>query len=48
MELRISSRHRRKDPMYLGKAILVLVLVYGILFLVKQVLLFFRGGSPRG
>ncbi len=34
--------------MYLGKAVLVLALVWGILFIVKQILLFFRGGQPRG
>ncbi|BDU71154.1 hypothetical protein METEAL_03280 [Mesoterricola silvestris] len=34
--------------MYLGKAMLFLVLVYGVLFIVKQILLFFRGGQRRG
>jgi hypothetical protein len=34
--------------MYLGKAMLVLALVYGILFIIKQILLFFRGGQRRG
>lgn len=34
--------------MYLGKAMLVLCLVYGVLFIIKQILLFFRGGQTRG
>ena len=34
--------------MFLAKAAIVLALVYGILFIVKQILLFFRGGQRRG
>jgi len=34
--------------MFLGKAALVLCLVYGILFLVRMILLFIRKGLKRG
>jgi hypothetical protein len=31
--------------MFLGKAMLVLGVIYGVLFILKQLLLFFRGGK---
>ncbi len=34
--------------MPLAKAAAILCVVYGILFIVKSVLLFFRGGQTRG
>ncbi len=34
--------------MHLGKAMLVLAVSWGILFVVKQILLLFRGGQRRG
>jgi hypothetical protein len=34
--------------MFMAKAALVLAAIYGILFIVKQILLFFRGGQHRG
>lgn len=34
--------------MVLAKAAIVLCLVYGIFFLMKMILLFFRGGFKRG
>jgi hypothetical protein len=34
--------------MFLGKAAVVLCLVYGLFFVAKMILLFFRGGRTRG
>jgi hypothetical protein len=34
--------------MSLGKVVVVLVLAYGALFIVRYLLLLFRGGSNRG